>query len=94
MKIKVQFIKVWNFNSNFSWTNYGSIQEDRNKMDQSHFLWNRPTLCGTVPQFLEQRLKNVEQLLKKWTRSCKQVSVPQIVDQRAKLNILNILGAL
>ena len=38
--------------------------------------------------------KNMEQLPKKWNWSCKQVSVPQIVEQRAKLNILmNFLKA-
>ena len=52
----------------------------------------RPIQSGAVPQFVEQRPKNVEQLPKKWNRSCKRVSVQQIVEQKAKLNILNFLG--
>ena len=59
-------------------------------VEQSHFLWNSSTFCGTVPQFVEQRPKNVEQLPKKWNRSCKRVSVQQIVDQKVKLSILNL----
>ena len=45
--------------------NLGSIQEDRHKVEQFHFLWNSSTICGTAPQFVEQRPKNVEQLPKK-----------------------------
>ena len=70
--------------------NLGSIQEDRYKVEQFHFLWNSSTFYGTVPQFVEQRPKNVEQLPKKWNRSCKRVSVQQIVEQKAKMNILNL----
>ena len=41
----------------------------------------RPTQSGTVPHFVEQCPKNVEQLPKKWNRSRKRISVPQIVTQ-------------
>ena len=33
---------------------YGSIQEDRHKVEQFHFLWNSSTFYGTVPLFMEQ----------------------------------------
>ena len=58
-------------------TKIGSIQEDRHKVEQFHFLWNSSTFYGTVPQFVEQRPKNVEQLPKKWNRSCNRASIPQ-----------------
>ena len=32
----------------------GSIQEDRHKVEQFHFLWNSSTKSGTVPQFVGQ----------------------------------------
>ena len=62
-------------------TFFGSIQEDQNKVEQFHFLWNSCTICGTVPQFVKQRLKNVKQLPKKWNRCWKRVAVQQIVEQ-------------
>ena len=68
----------------------GSIQEDWHEVKQFHFLRNSSTICGTVPQFVEQRPKNVEQLPKKWNRSCKRVSVQQIVEEKAKMNISNL----
>ena len=42
-------------------TSLGSIQEDRRKVEQFHFLWNSSTKSGAVPLFLEQCPKNVEQ---------------------------------
>ena len=46
---------------------FGSIQEDRHKVEQFYFLLKSSTFYGTVPQFVEQRLKNVEQLPKSET---------------------------
>ena len=42
---------------------FGSIQEDRQKVEQFHFLWNSSTFYGTVSQFVEQRSKILDQLL-------------------------------
>ena len=67
---------------------YGSIQEDRHKVEQFHFMWNSSTICGTAAQKCGTAPQNVEQF------RCKQVLIPQIVKQRAELNILNFLWSL
>ena len=51
-------------NSKFKVFLFGSIQEDRHKVEQFYFLLNSSTFYGTVPQFVEQCPKNVEQLPK------------------------------
>ena len=42
--------------------------------------------------FVEQRPKNVEQRPKKWNRSCKRISVPQIVTQNKTIIRINNLS--
>ena len=42
----------------------GSIQEDRDKVEQFHFLWNSSTICGTASQKMWTAPKKVEQVLK------------------------------
>ena len=48
----------------------------------SETKWNSSTYNGKVPQLMEQRLKNVEQLPKKWkwNRCWKRVTVPKIAE--------------
>ena len=65
----------------------GSIQEDWHEVKQFHFLRNSSTICGTVPQFVEQRPKKCGTAPHKVEQVPEQVSVQQIVDQKAKLNI-------
>ena len=33
----------------FQASTFGSIQEDRLKVEQFHFLWNSTAICGTAP---------------------------------------------
>ena len=41
----------------------GSIQEDRHKVEQFHFLWNSSNFCGTASQKCGTAPKKVEQVL-------------------------------
>ena len=43
---------------------FGSIQEDRHKVEQFHFLWNGSTICGTASQKMRNSSQKVEQVLK------------------------------
>jgi hypothetical protein len=43
----------------------GSIQEDRHKVEQFHFLWNSSTFFRSCDPKAEQLYKKVEQLYKK-----------------------------
>ena len=59
----------------------GSIQEDRHKVEQFHFLWNSSTICGTVTQKCGTALQKVEQVLKAGHCSTNCGTVPQKVKQ-------------
>ena len=61
--------------------NLGSIQEDRHKVEQFHFLWNSSTICGTASQKMWNSLQKVEQVLKAGHCSTNYGTVPQFVDQ-------------
>ena len=52
-------------------------------VEQFHFLWNSSTICGTASNKCGTAPQKVEHVL------FKRVSVQQIVEQNAKLNILN-----
>ena len=54
----------------------------------------RPIQSGTFPLFVQQFNNLWNSVPKMWNRSCKRVSVPQIVEQRAKFNISSFLGTL
>ena len=41
----------------------GSIQEDRRKVEQFHFFWNIPTICGTASHKFGTAPQKVEQVL-------------------------------
>ena len=59
----------------------GSIQEDQHKVEQSHFLWNSPTICRTAYQKCWTAPQKVEQVLKAGHCSTNYGTVLQFVEQ-------------
>ena len=58
-----------------------SIQEDRHKVEQFHFLWSSSKICGTTSQKCGTAPQKVEQVLKARHCSTDCGTVPQFVEQ-------------